>query len=78
MALVAELSCVICGTRPVQVHHCTHDRYGQRKSPDTETIPLCVGCHNALHADKRAWRKAHGPDHGFLPLVRELISNTQH
>ena len=51
----------------------THDRYGQRRSPDTETIPLCYDHHQLLHADKRAWREAHGPDHGYLPEVLAAI-----
>ena len=74
MARVAQLPCVICGRWPVEVHHCIHDRYGQRRSPDTETIPLCRDHHQLLHADKRAWREAHGPDHGFLDGVARAIA----
>jgi len=73
MGRVAQLPCVICGRWPVEVHHCIHDRYGQRRSPDTETIPLCYDHHQLLHADKRAWREAHGPDHGYLPEVLAAI-----
>lgn len=74
MAKVAQLPCVICGRWPVEVHHCIHDRFGQRKAPDTETIPLCRDHHQLLHADKRAWREAHGPDHGFLDAVARAIA----
>ena len=45
MARVAELPCVCCGARPVEVHHCISGRYGQRKASDRETIPLCFAHH---------------------------------
>lgn len=73
MAKVAQLPCVICAKWPVQVHHCIHDRFSQRRSPDTETIPLCFECHNRLHDNKREWREAHGPDYSYLDLVQTLI-----
>ena len=77
MAAVAKLACVICGARPVTVHHCISGRYGQRKAPDTDTIPLCWNCHqgpDGVHADKAAWEAKHGPDTGFLDQVRALIA----
>ena len=74
MARVAALPCVVCGKTPVQVHHCIHDRFSQRKASDMETIPLCHGCHDALHADKTAWRAAHGADHEFLPVVADMLA----
>lgn len=76
MSRVAQLPCVICGATPVQVHHCIHDRFGQRRSPDTETIPLCRGCHDALHAGKQSWRDAYGPDYSYLDKVRGMLDGT--
>lgn len=70
MAKVAQLPCVICASWPVEVHHVAHDRYSTRKASDFDTIPLCKRCHRKLHADKAAWREAHGPDHGYLEAVR--------
>lgn len=76
LAKVAALPCVICASWPVHVHHCISGRYGQRKAPDSDTIPLCPDCHQGpegIHASKRAWEERHGPDTGFLPLVKKLI-----
>lgn len=78
MAKVAALPCVICGyPPPSQCHHCISGRYGQRKASDFETIPLCWSCHqgpHGIHANKRAWEAANGPDTGFLPLVQDLVA----
>ena len=74
MALVAACPCVICQRWPVQVHHVIHDRFSQRKSWDTETISLCLEHHNALHADKTAWRAAYGADWEYLPVVADMIA----
>ena len=73
MAAVAQLPCVICGARPVQVHHVIHGRYGTRKAPDTDTIPLCRSCHDSLHAGKEAWAAKWGPDYTYLPRVRAMV-----
>jgi hypothetical protein len=75
MALVAQLSCVICDTRPVHVHHVIHKRYSTRRAPDTDTIPLCRACHDELHAGKETWAAKHGPDYGFLPAVRRSVAD---
>lgn len=77
MAAVARLACVICGARPVSVHHCISGRYGQRKAPDTDIIPLCWNHHqgpDGIHTSKEAWEDLHGPDTGFLPAVRRLVA----
>lgn len=77
MAKVAQLDCVICGARPVAVHHCIHARYSQARAPDEMTIPLCPACHDELHADKTAWADKHGPDFSYLPVVNRLISKDE-
>ncbi|WP_314188808.1 Ref family recombination enhancement nuclease [Paracoccus yeei] len=81
MARLAQLPCVICkAPAPSEVHHVIHGRFSQRRSSDFETIPLCPSCHRvgprAIHQDKAAWLAAHGPDWGFLPLVRALLDET--
>jgi len=78
MARVAQLPCVICHQRPVQVHHVIHDRYSFRKASDFETIPLCRICHmdgpNAIHRNKAAWREQNGADWEYLPVVADMLA----
>lgn len=78
MARVAALPCVICGARPVEVHHVICGRYSQRRAPDTQTIPLCVAHHRigpeAIHTDKAAWVAANGPDTDYLPVVADMLA----
>lgn len=78
LAKVKQLPCVICkAPPPSDAHHCIHDRYSQRKAPDSETIPLCKPHHQdgpeAIHSDKRAWREKHGPDYGYLAMVDDML-----
>lgn len=78
MARVARLPCVICGGRPVQIHHCIHGRYGQRKVSDFETIPLCPDHHQigpyAIHNDKAGWLDRWGADHSYLAVVADALA----
>ncbi|MDB6454747.1 DUF968 domain-containing protein [Falsirhodobacter sp. 20TX0035] len=78
MAAVAACPCVICGARPVEVHHCISARYGSRKRSDFETIPLCVAHHRigpeAIHQNKAAWEAANGPDTDYLPVVADMLA----
>ena len=76
MARVATLPCVICGARPVEVHHCISGRYGQRRAGDRDTIPLCYWHHRGtggIHTSKRAWEAMHGPDTGYISATRALL-----
>jgi hypothetical protein len=78
MARVKQLPCVICGKAgPSDVHHCISDRYGTIRASDFDTIPLCKAHHQdgpeAIHNGKASWVAKHGPDHGFLPLVAEML-----
>lgn len=76
MARVAQLACVICGARPVEVHHVISGRYGQRKASDLDTIPLCYNHHRGaegIHTSKRAWEAAHGLDTDYLPIVARML-----
>ena len=78
MALVAELPCVICGAWPVSVHHCISGRYGQRKAPDSMTIPLCWNHHQGpegIHTSKDDWEALHGPDTHFLAQVNAALKS---
>jgi len=78
---VKRLPCFACGAPgPSDAHHCFHDRatrYGGRKAPHRETIPLCKNCHQdgprAIHREKRSWRERHGPDWSHVPTVLATI-----
>lgn len=77
MARVAQLPCVCCGARPVHVHHCKSGRYGQRKSSDRETIPLCWNHHlgpEGFHTSQREWEATYGPDTDYLPVVADMLA----
>ena len=78
MGRVKQLPCVICDAPPPSdAHHLMHGRYGNRKPSGYNTIPLCKNCHQdgpeAFHKGKKTWKAKHGPDYGFLPLVRALL-----
>lgn len=80
MARVKMLPCVICRSYPPNdAHHVYHGRYGTMKASDFETIPLCKSCHQtgplSVHQAKETWEELHGPDWGFLPLVRAWLDN---
>lgn len=81
MARVKMLPCVICGAAPPNdAHHCTHGRFGTRKVSGFDTIPLCKAHHqdgpDAIHNGKESWAEKHGPDYGFIPLVRAQLDDT--
>jgi len=42
LARVASLPCMVCGARPVEIHHVR--RYGSKRD-NFKTVPLCVECH---------------------------------
>jgi len=77
MARVAALRCVCCGYWPVEVHHCISGRFGQRKAPDDQTIPLCFLHHRGpegIHTNKAAWESLYGPDTDYLPIVADMLA----
>jgi hypothetical protein len=77
MAKVAQLPCVICGARPVEVHHIIHDRYSAARSSDFQVVPLCLQHHrigpDAIHNGKQAWLEKYGPDWSYLDRVKAMI-----
>ncbi|AXC50028.1 DUF968 domain-containing protein [Paracoccus suum] len=79
MARVAQLPCIICGARPVEVHHCISGRFGQRRVSDFDTIPLCARHHRegpfSIHGNKALWVATNGPDTDFLPRVAALLAD---
>lgn len=88
LARVARLPCAICfhfglpQVSETQVHHSIHGRYGNRKTPDSMTIPLCEGHHLgmfdtsqiALHREPSQWKEAFGLDTDYIHWTTETCT----
>lgn len=73
MSLVAELRCVICQSWPVELHHCAHHRYAQRRSSDFDVIPLCPLHHRFRTEHGETWAQMYGFDTDYLSEVRRAV-----
>lgn len=73
MGRVAQLPCLVCGARPVEVHHLPDPR------SDMRVIPLCPAHHRrefgpgAYHYSKRVFHDAHGTADELLARVDEML-----
>lgn len=73
MARVAQLGCLVCGARPVEVHHMPDPR------SDMRVIALCPRHHRteygpgAFHFSKRAFYAEHGSADELLASVAEML-----
>jgi hypothetical protein len=73
MGLVAMLPCLVCGARPVEVHHLPDPR------SDMRVIPLCPAHHRrefgpgAYHYSKRAFHEANGTSEALLKRVDNML-----
>lgn len=56
---VSELSCIVCGTIPVQAHHIRMANLtgAGQKCSDWLTFPLCNFDHANLHTNIKAWER---------------------
>lgn len=55
MAYVASLPCLVCGKRPVTVHHVTAGPYGGRIARSHKRItPLCERHHQIQHGPRES------------------------
>jgi len=74
MGKVAALPCLVCGSRPVEVHHLPDPR------SDMRVIPLCPPHHRrefgpgAYHYSSKAFHEAHGTADELLARVDALIA----
>lgn len=74
MAAVAMLPCLVCGARPVEVHHEGFPRSNLR------VLPLCPRHHRreygpqAYHYNKRAFYDAHGTSQELLDRVQAMLA----
>lgn len=75
MGKVAALPCIICGARPVEVHHATKPR------DDMKVLPLCPPHHKrefgpgAIHYSPKAFHAAHGTVDELLARVAAMITS---
>jgi len=78
MASVAQLPCVVCGIRPVTVHHCMTG-IGRRKD-HLKTISLCWMHHlgpegiDGKQMGKRVWEAKYGSEKVLLEKVNKLLA----
>lgn len=52
MEKVASLDCILCGKRPVELHHIREGQGAAQRAPDVLCLPLCPDCHrgnNGVH-----------------------------
>ena len=55
LSRVAGLSCVLCGSSPVEAHHLREGQGMSQRASDFLTIALCPDCHrgpNGLHGNR--------------------------
>lgn len=61
---------------PVAAHHTICGRYGQRKTPDRQAIPLCWGHHQGpqgIHTAPKWWAESFGPDTDYIAATQDKI-----
>jgi len=77
MDAVAQLPCVCCGSRPVELHHPICGRYSQRKAPNKHVIPLCHLHHlgaEGIHPRREWWVETYGPDTDYIAVVADQLA----
>lgn len=84
LAAIHDLPCVICfhwgfqQTTPTQAHHTICGRYGQRKTPDRQAIPLCWHHHqgpDGIHTRKAWWVDQFGLDTDFIAGTQDQLAH---
>lgn len=82
LAAVRSLPCCICAgwgyiqQGPTFAHHTICGRYGQRKTPDRQAIPLCFMHHqgdDGIHVRRAWWVEAFGPDTDFIAATQDAV-----
>lgn len=84
LAAVRELPCCICyhfgfpQIGPSYAHHTICGRYSQRRTPDTQAIPLCY-CHHqgamGIHTSPKWWVSEFGPDTDFIAGTQDQLAH---
>ena len=77
MARVSELPCLVCGSRPVEVHHFPDPR------SDMRVGPLCPAHHRrefgpgAYHYSRRAFNDRHGSDDELMARTDAMLATKE-
>lgn len=76
MALVKNMPCVICGIKPVDVHHAGTGMGGRRDH--MKVLPLCKNHHQGkegIHTlGRKIWREKFGTEDYFLKLIEDKLN----
>jgi hypothetical protein len=89
LAAIHAMPCWICTewgmtqASPTQAHHTIHGRYGNRRTPDRQAIPLCEGHHQglrdttkiALHREPDRWKAEYGLDTDWIARTQDIIGD---
>lgn len=79
MDAIAQLPCVVCSSRPVEIHHLLR---GGRRIGHLSSIPLCAPHHRggsehppfiSRHPFKARFEKAYGTEGELLELTRQIV-----
>ena len=87
LSAIHGLQCCVCEafgetqTSPTQAHHTICGRYGHRRTPDKQAIPLCEGHHQglwdtsklAIHKAKKTWVAKYGPDTDYIAATQDKL-----
>lgn len=77
MGIIKEMPCIVCNAPgPSDAHHAICGRYGQTKSSDFHTLPLCKLHHQGaegIHRGKKTWVSQWGQDYDLLPEVARRL-----
>lgn len=77
-AEIAKMSCLACGSRPVEVAH-LNTKMGQPKDHQ-QTAPLCFGCHRgdklSHHRAGRKFAAKYGTDDELIKRTNNLLYAT--
>lgn len=81
---IHDLPCCICDAwgfvqqSSTQAHHTIFGRYGQRKTPDRQAIPLCWHHHqgpDGVHTRREWWEESFGPDTDWIAGTQDMLAH---
>ena len=77
MGRVAQMSCLVCGTEPVHVHHIREGQGMGQRAQNWLTVPLCPDCHtgpHGIHGDKSRMRAQKLDEMDLLSMTIERLA----